>query len=421
MNTRWSKIAIVFWGLCLLGGCSPDDYTYRDNTVVDLNAIDSIGLIPNQLMVLADGHAQLDLRPRLYSKKNYLVPDERVKEEWLEYVSDEGVAVTRHFSTSDASLIGKTLNVRVKLKGTHVVSEPVSFKVEAPLDKKYASEIVIPVVLHIVQTAQEIEEYHGRYELDRLELLLQKLNNVFGGLVSFNPVGVDSHIRFKFAQYDPYGKKMTEAGIDRLVVKEIDATDHFIDFLIAQHLVWPAEKYMNIWLISDREKKVKDFGFEVSEKCMPHYVNEEVAEEDIPEGLDLQILPDGAKFLPEESGVIYKLQELDELDRSFGPNKTNELIYYVGRYLGLYPTCTYIGEGTDYCDDTIDYYEVDEDANDRWYKTMNGCYFRAENIMDDPRGVHCSVSKDQSVRMRWVLNNCPDRAAWKSNFAFTGK
>jgi hypothetical protein len=64
---------------------------------------------------------------------------------------------------------------------------------------------------------------------------------------------------------------------------------------------------------------------------------------------------------------------------------------------------------------------VGNSENTDWYKTFDGCYFRAENIMDDSRGVHCSVSRDQAIRMRWFLNNCPARTAWKSDFAFTGK
>lgn len=421
MKTKILKFAGLFLGLRLLTGCSPDDFTYQDNSMVDLNSITRVELVPNQLMVLADGHAQLDLRPRLYTKENNLIPDERVKEEWLEYSSASGVSIKRHFSTSDAALAGKTLTTQVKIKGTNVVSEPVSFQVGAPLDKKYTSEIIIPVVIHLVQTSEDIEKFNGKFEQDRLGLILQKLNNVFGNLVSVNPVGVDTHIRFQFALYDQYGRKMTEAGINRLVVKEIDATNQFADFLTAQRLVWSAEKYMNIWLISDREKKVENFGAEVSDNCLPRYVNAGISGEDIPEGLELGLFPEGGDFSVSESGVIYKLQELDELDRSFGPQVTNELIYYIGRYLGLYPTCTYNGPGTDYCDDTMNYNPTDDYSNDSWYKSMDACYFRAENIMDDPKGVHCSVSRDQCTRMRWVLNNCPDRAAWKNNFAFTGK
>ena len=58
--------------------------------------------------------------------------------------------------------------------------------------------------------------------------------------------------------------------------------------------------------------------------------------------------------------------------------------------------------------DTLNYIrdESKPGRNETWYKESEGCYFRAENIMDDPTGGHCSVSREQCMRMRWVLNNC---------------
>lgn len=421
MKTNVFRLAVILLTMQFAGGCTPDGYTYQDVSVVDLSQVDRVELVPNQVMVLADGNARLDLRPMLYTKEGNLVPDDRVKEEWLEYSADGGVAISRYFSTSDASLIGKTLTTRVKIKSTGVESGPVSFRVAAPLDQKYTSEITIPIVVHIIQTVEDIESYRGKYERDRLELLLQKLNNVFGGTVSVNPVGVNTHIRFRFAQYDLYGREMPEPGINRFSIEKIQTDNRYADFLEGQNLVWPAERYMNIWLISDRKGEVQNFGATVSDYCQPHYVVSGVPSDNIPQGLALTEFPAGTEFTPAESGIVYKLQELDELDRSFGPQVPNELIYYVGRYLGLLSTCSYSGAGTDYCDDTMDYWQIDQYANNNWYKNMNGCYFRAENIMDDPKGVHCAVSKNQCERMRWVLQNCPDRAAWKSDFAFTGK
>ena len=132
---------------------------------------------------------------------------------------------------------------------------------------------------------------------------------------------------------------------------------------------------------------------------------------------------------PSQAGIIYKLSELDVAERSFfvsNNNKKqgyNELGYYIGLFYGLLPTCNYQNTkaGTDYCDDTIDYAATSTGGNKDWYKTMDGCYFRAENIMDDPRGVHCSVSQDQTIRMRWIMDNCVGRMQWKSSRALSGK
>lgn len=425
MNKNISKLAVIIIGLLLASGCSPEDYTYHDNDIVDISTIDSVVLVPNHVLLLADGNAQLDLRPMLYTKEKNQILDSRIKEEWLEYSSESGVVLNRHFSTSDASLIGQTITARVKIKGTDVESQPVSFQVTAPLDDKYTSEIKIPVVFHIVQTTEDIESYGGAYPQERLDLLQVKLNNMLSGIASVNPVGVNTHIRMELAHFDQNGKKMAEPGINRLVVKEIDFTNNLANFLKAQRLIWPVDKYMNIWLISDRDKKIGNYHNTVSSNCLPQYVYAGTPTDGRPKGITWREFPSGGTFQLKESGVIYKLQDLDEINRPFDLSNSNELGYYIGRYLGLLPTCNYGGDKAvaDHCEDTHDYFP-DKKApgeNKTWYKQANGCYFRAENIMDDPQGVHCSVSKNQCERMRWVLENCPERAAWKSEFAFTGK
>ena len=118
------KTIIRFLGMALMLqvflACSPDDYTYHDNSVMSIEDIDHIELIANQRMLLADGRAQLELYPRLFTKDNYLIPDERIQNDWLEYTSESGIALQRYFSTSDASLIGKTITAKLKIKGTQL-------------------------------------------------------------------------------------------------------------------------------------------------------------------------------------------------------------------------------------------------------------------------------------------------------------
>ncbi len=426
----WIKCLGCVLVILAMAACSPEDYTYRDNGNVDVSLIDCVVLMPSNVMVLADGHACLDLYPRLFTQDKNAVLDNRVTEDILEYTSSSGVALTRYFTTSDASLIGKTLSVQVKIKGTDVISEPVSFQVVAPLDDRYTSEITIPVVFHIVQTTKEIESLGGKYESDQIDLNMKKLNNLFSGAVSNNAVGVNTHIRFELAQYDPYGKKMREPGINRYTPGSIDNTGNYVAFLENNHLVWPSDKYMNIWLISDLNETIDNFANDITDKCSPCYVYAGTSGEGRPEGISWEELAEETVFGPQEIGILYKLQELDNPNRKFGDSSNgspmNELAYYVGRYLGLFPTYSYGDDPiSDYCGDTQDYVgysglTVATSTNVSWYKESNGCYFRAENIADDPRGLHIAVSKQQCERMRWVLENCPQRAAWKSSYALKG-
>lgn len=415
----------------LATACSPDEEIFHDNSKVDPAIVDAVTIMPNQKRLIADGNAQIELQPTVFTKSGTQVPDTRVDDDWIEYTSDTpGVVAGRVISIADASLVGKTVTVKARVKTTGKESDPVSFSVIASKKDQFANELVIPVVFHILQTKDDIDNYGGEFKLERIEMQLKRLNNMFSGAVSHNAVGVNTNIRFEMAQYDQYGNRLVEPGVDRKTIADgafskKDGSD--IDSLItAERLLWSADDYLNVWLVSDRKGVVSDFANDVTAKCAPCYVKAATA--DAPKGLKLQEYA-GQALKPSQAGIIYKLSELDVAERSFfvsNNNKKqgyNELGYYIGLFYGLLPTCNYSNTkaGTDYCDDTIDYAATSTGGNKDWYKTMDGCYFRAENIMDDPRGVHCSVSQDQTIRMRWIMNNCVGRKQWKSTFALSGK
>lgn len=415
----------------LVTACSPDAEVFHDNSKVDPAIVDAVTIMPNQKRLIADGNAQIELQPTVYTKSGTKVPDSRVDDDWIEYISDTpGVVAGRVISVTNASLVGKTVTVKARVKTTGKESDPVSFSIIASKKNEFANELVIPVVFHILQTKDDIDNYGGEFKLERVEMQLKRLNNMFSGAVSHNPVGVNTNIKFEMAQYDQYGNRLVEPGIDRKTIADgafskKDGSD--MDSLItAERLLWSPDNYLNVWLVSDRKGVVSDFANDVTAKCAPCYVK--AGATDIPKGLKLQEYADQT-LKPSQAGIIYKLSELDVAERSFfvsNNNKKqgyNELGYYIGLFYGLLPTCNYSNTkaGTDYCDDTIDYAATSTGGNEDWYKTMDGCYFRAENIMDDPRGVHCSVSQDQTIRMRWIMNNCVGRMQWKSTQALSGK
>lgn len=415
----------------LVTACSPDAEVFHDNSKVDPAIVDAVTIMPNQKRLIADGNAQIELQPTVYTKSGTKVPDSRVDDDWIEYISDTpGVVAGRVISVTNASLVGKTVTVKARVKTTGKESDPVSFSIIASKKNEFANELVIPVVFHVLQTKDDIDNYGGEFKLERVEMQLKRLNNMFSGAVSHNPVGVNTNIKFEMAQYDQYGNRLVEPGIDRKTIADgafskKDGSD--MDSLItAERLLWSPDNYLNVWLVSDRKGVVSDFANDVTAKCAPCYVK--AGATDIPKGLKLQEYADQT-LKPSQAGIIYKLSELDVAERSFfvsNNNKKqgyNELGYYIGLFYGLLPTCNYSNTkaGTDYCDDTIDYAATSTGGNEDWYKTMDGCYFRAENIMDDPRGVHCSVSQDQTIRMRWIMNNCVGRMQWKSTQALSGK
>ena len=178
--------------------------------------------------------------------------------------------------------------------------------------------------------------------------------------------------------------------------------------------------------VSQMRREYDKFFYTISRTCIPRYIATEADPAKIPEGLTLSSLPENWTPVPNEVGILYKLQSIQTMVRSFGEKNENELVNGFGYYLGLLPTwgASSSAKPQDYCSDTHKYYGNDNEGynkNQTAYKLVGDCFFLAENIMDDPVGVHRSVSQQQAQRMRWILNNSPERSAWKSDYAFTGR
>ena len=408
--------------------CTPDKYEVVEMGTVDMSNIKEIKLRTNHFQVLADGKAQLEFCPLLITEDGFEVHDGRVDHSLIEYYTSTGEILSKIYSTSDKSLIGQEIKVYAKIKGQDVTSNTIAFSIADPSILDTYTEITIPIVFHLVQSNNDIIEYGGEIPQERINLLLDKINNTFSGAVSQNAMGVDTKIRFKAALYDPSGNKLREPGINRIRIDEVSdaANDQYKTLLAEQKALWPHDKYLNVWLISDRNNEYTSFHSTISTQCIPRYVYPGTDLFEQPEGLALADQPTNWEPVANEIGILYKLQSIQTMVRSF-MKSDNEFVNCFGFYLGLLPTWeTYIffGYPEDYCTDTQKYCGYDTEGyqnNTTQYKLVGDCFFLSENIMDDPVGVHRSISLQQSVRMRWILNNCPERSAWKSDFAFTGK
>ena len=391
-----------------------------------MNTIETIKLHLNHYQLLADGKSELEFSPVLMAKDSFKVADSRINHSLIEYHSLSGDILEKNFSTSSTSLIGQEMNVYATIKGTELKSDTVSFTVVDPSALEQCTEITIPVVFHLIQSDADITSYGGEIPEERIQALFNKINNTFSGAASNNAVGVDTKIRFKPALYDPYGAALVEPGINRVYVSEVTdmAGDQYASFITTQRTLWDYTKYLNIWLISDTKGEYSTFYRTISTSCIPHYVNSMSDLEEAPHGITLNILPEGWNPEPKEVGIIYKLQSIFTMVRTFGEKEENELTNCLGYYLGLLPTWSENSAlvPDDYCTDTYSYYGNSQDnLNTTSNKHLGDYMFLSENIMDDPTGVHRSVSLQQTIRMHWFLNHCPERSAWKSDFAFTGE
>lgn len=419
-------LVVIFIG-CIIS-CTPDKDEVLEMGLVDMDHIKDIKLRTSHYQLLANGKAQLEFNPLLTTKDGFTVQDSRIDHSQIEYYTSTGETLPKVFSTSDKSLIGEKINVHAKIKGVDLTSNTVTFTISDPSVSDTYTEITIPVIFHLIQSNQDIAGYGGEIPMERIHLLIDKINNTFSGNVSTNAMGVDTKIRFKAAVYDPYENKLQEPGINRIYVEKVTdaAKDQYKTFIKDQKALWPYDKYLNVWLISDRENEYDKFFYTISRTCIPRYIATETDPAKIPEGLTLSSLPENWTPVPNEVGILYKLQSIQTMVRSFGEKNENELVNGFGYYLGLLPTwgASSSAKPQDYCSDTHKYYGNDNEGynkNQTAYKLVGDCFFLAENIMDDPVGVHRSVSQQQAQRMRWILNNSPERSAWKSDYAFTGR
>lgn len=93
--------------------------------------------------------------------------------------------------------------MHAKIKGADLSSNTVTFTISDPSVSDTYTEITIPVIFHLIQSNQDIAGYGGEIPMERIHLLIDKINNTFSGNVSTNAMGVDTKIRFKAAVYDP--------------------------------------------------------------------------------------------------------------------------------------------------------------------------------------------------------------------------
>lgn len=408
------------------GACTPDRYEYQEMPMTDMQDIEQVKLCVSHFQLLADGKAEVEFTPMLTTKDSFQVADSRIDYSQIEFHTLTGESVSRTFSTADKSLIGKKISVYATIQGTGLMSDTVSFTVIDPSPMETCSEITIPIVFHLIQSEADITSYGGEIPMERIHLVLEKINNAFSGIVSNNATGVDTKICFEPALYDPYGTLLNEPGINRIYMDEVtdEAEDQYASLIVVQKALWDYTKYLNIWLISDQKGEYSTFYRTISTQCVPRYADAADLVS-APQGLTLSELPAGWEPLPNEVGIVYKLQSLFSMVRGFGfGTEENELTNCLGYYLGLLPTWSANANSIpdDFCSDTHSYYgNTSQGINTSNEKRVGDYLFLSENIMDDPSGVHRSVTLQQALRMHWVLQHCPERAMWKSDYAFTGK
>ena len=383
--------------LLLLGafvGCVPDKVWVADTDTTRIGEVDSLVLKSAGPQLIADPSNFLDLQPLLYkrnkegkmemlspdyaNKAKISITDERGNEVGLRYVPQTGESGVRRFQAKVVDGNGKAL-----------VSNTVEVEMIPPYTPPSLKEI--PFIIHLVQSQEEVQKAGLEFGAEKFMKHMRKLNDLLAGRLERSAVGTDSRIQFVPAKTTPSGLSLKEEGIDRLIVSDnIELTaDKILELLKSEsQIVWDTTRYFNIYMLSSitaKQRKIHD------------------------QYLALEKNPEFAGH-----GIVYVAQDLDRKETGFGwfDYQVDELVTYVGRYLGL----LYTTEADDKCEDTVNYTWEDKwfQGNMGEYKETQDHFFLSRNLMDDRKGMHTHITPDQARRMHDYLETKPYLGMWKN-------
>lgn len=420
----------LFYIICTVGVCTltlysclPQEPDYNNINLVSIDSVKSLSFNPAHFTLVADGKAELPLNTRLFRKVNDEIIPSRIPDDWIEYYNDKGERIDKYLRANSTQ--PDEIKVYVQLKGYEQItdekrrdalrSDTLTIKFREPIPDERYQQITYPVVFHIIQTSDEIKNY-GDIQTKRLMEYFDKLNQVFNGELSVAPNRGNAKISFRLAAYDPLGRPLIEPGINRYTLETGAIGTDAYAFIKSKNLNWSPEHYLNVWLIRGAEQPDKKL-------CRPYTVWENYPG-NLP-GLALTTIPKTtdreASSEPEQTGILADLKGVTSYN-----SDVQDLLFYFGQYFGL--LTNYGGDNpvNNYCPDALTFQVRPNNVQNIGYtKTVRidgvSYMFTAENIMDDPRSHHKAVTLDQIERIRTVTEWCPDRQAYRSEFAFTGK
>ena len=438
------KNRIIYMGLVMLAllyACTPDEYEMVDLSF-DSSKVKHIEMLATNNVLHANGVNELEMKPEIYDiitreKKRMVITEvgdtitevysetdtlllkyDKISESDIKYYLEDGTEIDNYYSTTE---VGDG-SFDVYLEIGDIISEPFKINVRPEVDE-YEKQ-VFPVIFHMIGsdlyptpevTSADMEKY------------LERLNRVYTKGLYNASNGGNPNVEFKLAEYDRYGRLLEKKGLHDI---ESSATGSALKDVIVSH-TWDIGKYLNVWVCA------YNIGTD-----LPSTANyEETEEEPYLAGLTIdEVVNDPSEVNtdnPYRVGIVIGSQSNVSMPGVSVSLDDFDWEAYFGRYLGLYETyfMTYEEvedeEGNyidnDYCDDTYAYTKSEYGT---FYKvSYEGYKYTSENIMDSfkPSGTGVGNSKksvvsvEQTKRIRWVLENCPSRWAYKSDFAFTGQ
>ena len=411
MKTKYIIYLFIWFGGIL--GCTPEEDVIINFSEFEIAKIE-LGADHRQL--IADGVSTLTLNPMLYKSYKFKtsqgkdsivygkIPVDRIADGTIKYFLEDGTPLEgATYKTTDASKGEQGFYITTDNLKSNI------FKVtlRQPFDKDAYDTIVYPVVFHIVQEKTKVDLGQG-VGTDIVYYAFNTISHCFARVAAFSPNGADTRIRFRLAEYDPLGKKMTEKGINRysLSASELSSLD-FNGIKNNPTICWNYKKYLNIWVIDNKDVV-----------STPQYI---LNTADLNQITGIELTPLSLAEIEEQEysltdiGFVFDAKDFATEDVGYATE--------MGKFFGLLETKN---EREDYCDDTFSYRKyvepwntIGDASNSRLKISTDGLLFYSVNIMDESTYGN-TISMDQVKRIRMITDYCPHRWAWKSQWAFTG-
>ena len=415
----------------LVFSCEKAEYeSFR--TYPDVSQVARVSLSPNSPVLIADGKAELTFKVKAYmgvedtrtievknEDEEVILKDsvftdtieitaDRIPQNEIKIYLEDGTPVSEVFTTTEH--MGETLRFKAAVYGVESEVREVRI-IEKP--KVSFEPITVPIIFHVVYTTQEEYQYES-IGTDMLQEILDRLNRVMKNELKNAPSSVDLNVTFVLADIDQYGKALKEKGVNRVKLNDGENKDLYIK----SNLVWDPMRYLNVWI-----GEANEYTIDVQ---LPRYILDNGSFVQMAQYQDLQKvkdLSDISYWTYKEVGIslnkthIYRMANASSPDAAGGSGDRFETI--IGKFYGLYPTWKdkYNGALDDFCSDTYTYFRIysrpekwtyEATATNKEQKNGHEIYFDSFNIMDEHS--FCStITYEQALRMRTVMENCPFR------------
>lgn len=428
---------LTFLAALLLGlaSCSGNELDFVYDTDVDAGNIKLVKLRSDHPTILPTGRAKMRFYVEAYNilelpdynpttvddsvayiphvkRDTSLIPQSMLPEGLVRLYDDQGNEYPDlAFSTTDDT----PRTIHFHLQAGELRSNDVSVTVRPLPDTSDWKDIEIPVIFHILNPTQQVGVAQITITEADIDKCIKRLNDVFSGSVSSDPNGFNTHIRFVPAVYDANGAKLNHAGYHAVTVKSTTAiTDDegYQEYVMAHpELIFDYTRFLNVWVVNNSKGSS-------SIAASPNVIDN--AANAIP-GLSPGTIDEEFPKKATDVGVFVNMSYI------INPNQQTdhyEFATTMARHLGLLTTMAYKSLGqsnmvngdTDYCADTPFYWNLSQsvfknnDENETPGPTA--MYFTSYNIMDS-YSYKNSITADQAIRMRQVLQHCPSRWYWK--------